>query len=244
MTARRQSHRQLAVRPDLDPSSGQAAYARLDCQPSQAGNMPMVVSSKTGNLIRSARTDQAHYGYRVPTAISSSRNQWIALSDPLVMSQPPPSPNYDFLGTPPPPTYNHPEIPPYDSSSYYTPISIEPVHTPISYPISTPSLFPLLNQPYQTTPNNTLHIEYAFIPSPRGARSARFPCEVPNCNTIVGRKYDLKRHMDSVHGQPTIDCPVAECVRVGASGFHRWDHYYVHLKRAHGVEERMEEEGG
>lgn len=71
----------------------------------------------------------------------------------------------------------------------------------------------------------------------RGSR--RFYCELPGCvdengkQRSAGRKADLKRHMDTVHGKPTIDCEYKKCTRRGEDGFRRDDHYKEHLRGYH-----------
>lgn len=70
--------------------------------------------------------------------------------------------------------------------------------------------------------------------------SPRYQCDLENCidpdsgkRKSVGRKADLKRHMRSVHGRPTIDCKYPKCWRRGEDGFRREDHYIGHLRGYH-----------
>jgi len=43
----------------------------------------------------------------------------------------------------------------------------------------------------------------------------------------------MKRHMQSVHGDPHIDCEYRKCDRKGDYGFRRMDHYREHLRGYH-----------
>ncbi|KAK5942815.1 hypothetical protein PMZ80_005381 [Knufia obscura] len=72
------------------------------------------------------------------------------------------------------------------------------------------------------------------------SRTTRYYCEVPDCidentglRSSVGRKADLKRHMQSVHDKPHIDCKYKKCDRKGDNGFRRQDHYREHLRGYH-----------
>ncbi|KAK5321008.1 hypothetical protein LTR70_004253 [Exophiala xenobiotica] len=70
-------------------------------------------------------------------------------------------------------------------------------------------------------------------------KSQRYYCEHPDCvdeknnPRSVGRKADLKRHMQTVHGDPHIDCEYRRCDRRGDHGFRRVDHYREHLRGYH-----------
>ncbi|KAJ9655371.1 hypothetical protein H2198_005745 [Neophaeococcomyces mojaviensis] len=75
------------------------------------------------------------------------------------------------------------------------------------------------------------------------SKSKRYYCDFPECvdkntgkRSSVGRKADLKRHVSTVHGGPTIDCPRPNCWRKGEDGFCRKDHRDEHLRGYHNRE--------
>ena len=72
--------------------------------------------------------------------------------------------------------------------------------------------------------------------------SVRYECDLEGCyekngrKSTVSRKADLKRHKESVHSSPTIDCLWPRCSRRGSQGFCRKDHRDEHIRGYHGGE--------
>lgn len=70
--------------------------------------------------------------------------------------------------------------------------------------------------------------------------STRYYCEFEGCRDpttgkrrSLSRRADLRRHVLSMHGGPTIDCEYKKCIRKGDDGFCREDHYREHLRGYH-----------
>lgn len=77
-------------------------------------------------------------------------------------------------------------------------------------------------------------------PGYRLARSQRrYQCNFQGCvdpnqrPSTFTRKTDLKRHLASVHANPSINCKYKNCDRKDENGFRRQDHYVEHLRGYH-----------
>jgi len=102
----------------------------------------------------------------------------------------------------------------------------------------------LLQQPLNTVYQDDAVANPVQAPTSTRAADAKYFCTVLGCTRSFGRKYDLNRHLKTIHSGVIHWCPVTGCERsnrfAGASrlagvGFKRLDKLRGHMKKVHNI---------